>query len=84
MRLFTQVQPGVLELNWMWLPTWLGLNTALKQELDKELNEHFLRKELTSTTLDMLDEYVINFLVTKFPEVGGLAAYLRNLPDVNL
>ena len=29
---------GVTELNWMWMPSWIGMNRDLRERMQKELN----------------------------------------------
>jgi hypothetical protein len=43
--------PGVVELNYMWLPTWIGLNSALLQEIGDHLRAHAIGRELDEHTL---------------------------------
>ena len=37
MRFVVQTGPGVVELNWMWLPTFIGLSTQAKTLLEQRL-----------------------------------------------
>ena len=34
MLLVVQTSPGVIELTYMWLPTWLGMNADLKKKVE--------------------------------------------------
>jgi len=82
MRLTVEVAPGVIELNWMWLPTWIGLNHSIKKEIEEKVGQAFIQRELTEDTLEELDEVIISFLQDKFPNVR-FEKYLRALKDVH-
>jgi hypothetical protein len=79
MRFVLLEDNGVLTLNFMWLPTWIGMNASLKKEIEKALSEKFVGRP--STDLDAMHEEVIDFLVTKFPH-AGLRDYLDGIKFV--
>lgn len=81
MRLVTRTKPGVVELNWMWAPTFVGLNTILKRELEAKLAPQFRAREMNDETLDELHAAVVDFLCEKF-KVDGLREYLDALSCV--
>ena len=79
MRAVVHVAEGVLELNFMWLPTAIGMNSLLKKELEASLASKLQGLPLDEPTLDKAHELVVEFLVQKLPEVKGLARYLDGL-----
>jgi hypothetical protein len=81
MRTVTVQEDGVLELNWMWLPTWVGMNTSLKTEMEASLRSKIEGKELTDKVLDEVNDLVIEFLCAKCP-LAGLRDYLDGLKFV--
>lgn len=86
MRLVHEVSPGVVELNWVWLPTWLGQNTYLKKEIEDHVHSWLAEQgefALNESNLDLLNEVVLNFLRRKFPkEPVGLIEFLKGLEHV--
>lgn len=83
MRCVQYIGNGVVELNYMWLPTWIGQNTALKAELEKKLKEDVVGRGVTEELLDDLHDAVINYLTEKYP-IEGLFDYLDGLKFVEL
>jgi hypothetical protein len=81
MRTVVRTGPGEVQLNWMWLPTWIGMNTALKKELDETLSKRLVGQPLDEATLDMANEEVIDFLDKKYPAFC-LREYLDSLKFV--
>lgn len=84
MHTITRTQEGVLELNYMWLPTWIGMNAKIKRDLEKAIGEKVVGLELTQETLEMVNEMVIDYLVESHPHVSGLQDYLDGLKFVKL
>ncbi len=83
MRLTVQAPgDGVLELNFMWLPTWVGVNHAIKKEIEEKIGATFKGREIDETTLDELDEAIIDLLQKKFPEIQ-FTEYLRAIRHVH-
>lgn len=76
MRAVVDVGGGVLELNYMWLPTFIGMNGPLKQEMEKDLQAAMCGVEVGDEGLDKAHELVVSYLVNKFPDVKGLDLYL--------
>lgn len=81
MRLVIETEPGKLELNYMWLPTWVGMSHPLKKEIEDKIGKDFVGKDLTDETLDEMDEAIIELLQGKFPTIK-FSDYLRALKDV--
>lgn len=83
MRLVVATGRGQVELSYMWLPTWIGLNGALKNELEGAVRHQIEGKPLDEETLDMAHEAVMSFLEAKFP-IEGLRDYLDALKFVRI
>jgi hypothetical protein len=84
MYLIVPLETGAIELNFMWLPTWLGMDSHVKKEIEKILNERLIGRELIDLTLIEAHEMVIAFLEDRFPEIHGLRDYLDGLKYVRL
>lgn len=74
--------PGMVDLNFMWLPTFIGMNAAVKAELQGSLNKQFAGQPLTEDVLDEMHETVIELLVRKFSFAAGLREYLHAVRSV--
>lgn len=83
MRLVT-VTDGVAELNYMWLPTWVGQNAQLKKDLEADLRSKVEGLPFTDENMEHIDELIISYLESKFPAVVGLRDYLDGLKFVSL
>lgn len=84
MRLVVATDPGVLELNWMWLPTWLGHNMPLRQQMEKELSKLVQGRPMTDAFLDEVHQLVVDFLCKSFPDLVGLRDYLDSIKFVEV
>jgi len=82
MRSVVAVENGVVEVNWTWLPTFIGMNSLVKAELEKELATKIEGRILDDATLDMAHDLVVKFLEYKFPSIKGMDAYLDALKYV--
>jgi len=78
------VSGNVVELNYMWLPTWLGQNAAFKQRMEADVKGRVEGLELTESNLDRIDRLVLNYIVDQFPHVRGLFDYLDGLKFIEL
>lgn len=79
MRFIQYTGDGLLELNYMWLPTWLGMNAAFKKTCERALSEKF--KGRTTEDLDDLQEEFLDFVIEKYP-LPGLRDYLDGIKFV--
>jgi uncharacterized protein YndB with AHSA1/START domain len=79
MRLVVSTEPGIVELAYTWLPTWLGINTAIKQKLEAKLQSEAVGKPMTEEVLQDLHEKVLDFFVEEFPQITGLRDYLDGI-----
>lgn len=87
MKAVVVLEHGVVELNWMWLPTWIGMNTNLKAELEKYLAEKikdYMGMKLDNTLVDRLHLLVLDFLDKKYPQINGLRSYIEQLKLIEL
>ena len=77
MRAVVATEPGVVELNWLWLPTIIGMNAELKVRLEKKLASKVQGLPLTEGSLDHIHDVVIETLCEEFSYVKGLKEYLQ-------
>lgn len=86
MRFVHEAEPGVIELRWTWLPTWIGQNTILKSEIEQHIMQWLADQEgpieINDENLDLVHEEVLEFLRVKFPEPTGLMRYLEAVKHV--
>lgn len=78
MRTVVLTDAGTLELNYMWLPTWVGLNARLKQKLERELAPQIEGRTATDKELDRINLLVIDEIVKECP-LPGVRDYLDGL-----
>lgn len=85
MRVVVRVpdEPGVLELNFMWLPTWIGMNVRLQAQLKEKLGKAFVGKEINDEALDEMSKIVVDTLVELFPAIKGLRQYLEAIKFID-
>jgi hypothetical protein len=82
MHLTTYIEnEGTLELNWMWLPTFIGMSTILKRQIDEYISPLVIGKEVTEELLSQLDQEIIKYVVKMHP-IPGLTGYLEALLGV--
>ena len=84
MRAVVHVAAGIVELNFMWLPTWIGMNAGAKKEVENKLKDLIEGMAITPDNLDRMHEMVIDELVALNPAVNGLREYLDGLKYVNI
>lgn len=76
---------GALELNWMWLPTFIGQNYAVMRELEKVWRERFtgvsFTPETEETTLRRIHDFTIQWLTERF-KINGLKEYLSAIENI--
>lgn len=82
MKLVVCTAPNTIELNWTWLPTWIGLNNALRAEIGQELEKAFLEKLMTEEVLQAAHDMVVELLAKKFEGLEGLEDYLDSIKFV--
>lgn len=84
MRAVTTPEPGVVELNYMWLPSFIGMNGVLKRKLEKALKSEIEGRPLSEELLDEAHELVIAFLEKEFPAIHGLREYIDGLKFIEV
>jgi hypothetical protein len=77
------VEQGVLELNWTWLPTFIGMDAAARKDM-RDATKQFEGKEISEQVLDEAHSVVCDFLVARYPAISGLRQYLDGLKFVGL
>lgn len=80
---FVQAEGNAVELNTMWLPTWLGHNAQLKRQLEQELAPRFVGKPLTDEVLEEAHQAVLEFIQRNF-KIEGLFDYLDGIKFVEM
>lgn len=82
MRAVVATDEGCIELSYMWLPTFIGMNHQLKKELESVLSDKLVGQPLTEEVLDTAHELVVDFLEKKFPATKGLRDVIDSLKYV--
>lgn len=75
MRFIVATNPGTVELNFMWLPTFLGMDVNLKKYIEDEMGPQLQGKELSVETLDWANERIIDLICERY-KLDGLRDYL--------
>lgn len=84
MRTVVATEEGTIEVNWMWLPSFIGMNSQIKLELEKEVSDKFIGAYLNEKTLNEANDLVIKCLQSKFKALKGLEQYLDCLKYVSV
>lgn len=86
MRAVIATDAGVLEVNWQWLPTWIGMNTPLLKEIEDELKDKVVGRTFEPPLYPeaVASQLVIDFLVARHPGIEGLDDYLDGLKFVRI
>jgi len=84
MRLVVQEGPGELCLNYTWLPTWLGINSKFKKDMEDHLKGQIVGLTLDEVGLEKAHRLVIDYICSKNPGIEGLYDYLDALKFVSL
>ena len=81
MRAVVRTEPGVVDVNWTWLPTFIGMNQALQKKIVDHVTPPVVGKGLAcdEQLLDRLHDMVVDLLVQELPAVEGLREYLDGL-----
>jgi len=81
MRVAHIAKDGALELNWMWLPTFIGQNFGLMRELQGVWAARFKGQTPTEEILEEVHRFTINWLQEKL-KIPGLNDYLSAITKV--
>ena len=84
MRLVVESDPGVLALNWTWMPTFLGINNQFKNEMEKKLKTAVVGLTLDEKGLEAAHRLVIDYICEKNKGIQGLYDYLDALKYVDV
>lgn len=82
MKIVQRTGPGGIGLNYMWLPTWIGMNGQLIKEIEQHISPFFVGQPLTDEVLDSAGDAVVVYLSEKFPNLKGILEYLDGLKYV--
>jgi hypothetical protein len=72
---------GAIAVNYLWLPTWIGMNASLVREIDDEVGAKWIGSPLTDETLLAAHTEVVQYLANRF-KIEGLKAYLDGVRKV--
>jgi hypothetical protein len=84
MRSVVATEPGVVELNFLWLPTFIGMNGAFKEKMERDLAEKVQGMTMDDKGLDRAHEIVVEYIVKAFPQIRGLGRYLDSMKYLEL
>lgn len=84
MRLVVQEEPGVLCLNYTWLPTWIGINNSFKNEMEKKLKTAIVGLPMDEAGLEKAHRLVIDYICEMNPGVKGLYEYLDAMKYIHV
>ena len=84
MRLVVATDPNTVEINYTWLPTWLGLNEQLIRKLSDRLRSIAVGRPLDDKTLALLEERLIDLLEEEFPYIERLGDLLRAVHNIDI
>lgn len=76
MRFVVATAPGVVELAYMWLPQFAGMDPHLKAVIENDLAARLVGKEMTEEVLDAAHDRVIELICETHPSLPGLRDYL--------
>lgn len=69
-------------LNYMWLPTFIGVDTSVKQRLEAAVANKFIGRPLTDDLLVEMHNEVVQTLTSFYPALNGLRDYLDSMKFV--
>lgn len=84
MELIVPNGPNSAEINFSWLPTWLGLNQPLLSTMDARLQEAFAGHAMSPEILLAMHSKLIDLLVEEFPNIKGLDKMLHAIKHVHI
>lgn len=84
MRAVVLTGPGVVELNFLWLPTFVGANTALQKSIADDITSKLVGLPVNDETLDYAHDLVVKALQEKLPALRGLDKFLDGLKHLEL
>jgi hypothetical protein len=72
----TETKPFTVSFNFMWAPTFIGLDNSLKKELEERIGPELVGKEVSDKVLDEAHDKIVAFIVEKYSAIEGLRDYL--------
>ena len=84
MRLVVATDPGVVAINYTWLPVWIGLNEQLLRRLAEKIRPLAEGRPLDDPTLAHLENVLIMLLKDEFPYVEGLEEMLKAVHNIKI
>jgi hypothetical protein len=72
---------GEVELRYMWLPTFIGMDPHLSRKIEEKVSPMLIGKEATDTLLEEAHEAVID-LICEHHKIPGLRDFLDALKFV--
>jgi hypothetical protein len=76
MRLIVREGPGKVGFNFMWAPTFLGMDNNLKKQLEAHLQPLVKGKPMNDDTLAAAHDEAIDFICKYHKAIPGLRDYL--------
>jgi hypothetical protein len=84
LRLVVATDPETVEINYTWLPTWLGLNEQLLRKLADRIRPVVVGRPLDDATLALAECTLIMLLMDEFSYIEGLEEVLRSVHNVKI
>ena len=78
MRVVFSPEPGVFEVRWMFLPTFIGQNLPMMKKLQDELSKKYVGQPVSDKLLDDINAYVVAWITKTFP-LRGIDQYIEGL-----
>ena len=75
---------GNVEINFSWLPTWLGLNQPMLSQISSKMFESFVGRTIDAECIAQMNTEVIRLLCEEFSAINGLDTLLKALEHVRI
>ncbi len=72
----TETNPVTVAFNFMWAPTFIGMDNALKKELEARIGPELVGKEMSDTVLDAAHDKIVAIILERYSAIEGLRDYL--------
>lgn len=84
MRAVVRPEFGVIEVNWSWLPTFIGMNQKLQDQIIAAVTPKIAGLPVDDATLDTAHDLVVDEIVNfpAFACIEGIREYLDGLKFV--
>lgn len=84
MLLVVSTDEGTMEVNYSWLPTWIGMNPTLTSEIGRDLAHRFIGRPVDDALLEEAHVAVVEWLQDRYQAVHGLDEYLNSVRKLSL